>query len=376
MPTFRIAVPIAGVQVFEVDDASTEAEAFDLILSGEIEPVDAGAVDIDEDTNNWKCAELRSDDEGEGLNGSDSAPPTPKNGPNEALSDFGAPSGGAPATPEGDAEERAGEGQQTFGPAVGMAPVVPVAKRTYDQRTCSDGITRMHDDVFYDSRDNAHGTAEERHEADVAIVTAILMQEDEWVKEYTNGQCGNTDFIDGYRYIIEETDDVWPGRVEEWIQDNYNHTLEVDEELTSRICDALNGLEDCEPEFNEREFRVYSGDGCCLNGWSIEEYENQIEIAGHSELKALHDQRRLDDILDDVNCDVGVHRRRKWVFVKDTGRYEYTGRKTYDPDSRWPDLLAYHNPGGRWDWVVSVDSMRRLYHASLVDYLRCIDSNG
>lgn len=376
MPTYRISVPINGIQLFQVDNVENEAEAFESILSGEADPVDAGAVDLDLDTHNWKCAELWSDDEGVGLNGPNNAPPRSKNAPESALSDLQQPSEAPDDSPGGAVDgAAASEGQRTFGPAVGLAPVVPVEKRTYDQRTCSDGVTRMHDDVFYDSRDNAHGTGEERHKADVAIVTEILMQEDEWIRAYTNGQCGNTDYIDGYRYIVGETDDSWPRSVKDWIQDNYDHTLEVDEELTSRICEALD-LNDFEPEFNDREFRAYSGDGCCLNGWAIDEYENQIDIADHRELQVLHDQRRLDDILDDVNCDVIIHRRRKRTLVKDTGRYESTGRETYDPDSRWPDLLACHSPGGRWDWVVSADSMRRLYHAALVDYLRKTDSNG
>ncbi len=48
----RISVPISGVQVFEIDDANW-SEAVDLILSGKAEPVDAGSVDIDRNTNNW-----------------------------------------------------------------------------------------------------------------------------------------------------------------------------------------------------------------------------------------------------------------------------------------------------------------------------------
>lgn len=49
----RIAVPISGVQIFDVDTTDKE-KAFDLILSGEAEPIDDGAVDIDQDTNNWE----------------------------------------------------------------------------------------------------------------------------------------------------------------------------------------------------------------------------------------------------------------------------------------------------------------------------------
>lgn len=268
------------------------------------------------------------------------------------------------------------QGQRTFGATVGFATVVPTQKHTYDQIECSDGIIRKHGDVFYDSRDNAHGTVKERHESDVAIVTEVLMQEDEWITDYTTGKCGNTDYADGYRYIVNEVRDTWPDPVKDWLQDNYDHTLEVDDQLTSRICEALDGDMDCEPEFNSAEYRAYSGPGCCLWGTDIGEHENQIEIANHKELQAIHDQKRLDDILDDINCDVIIIRRRKRVHVKETGRYESTGRETYDPDSTYPDLLACHNPGGRWDWVVSADSMRKLYCAAIVDYLRKTDNNG
>lgn len=378
MPTFRISVPINGIQVFQVDDVENEVEAFDLILSGAVEPIDAGAVDIDLDTHTWRAAELWGEEGGEGLNGPNGAPSGSKNGPESALSDLGAPSE-APDDLNGatdGASSEGSEGQRTFGTAVGLASVVPVMKHTYDQIECSDGIIRKHYDIYYDSRDNAHGTAEECHKADVAIVTEVLMQEDEWITAYTTDGDDNTDYADGYAFIVNEVRDTWPDPVKNWIQDNYDFTMEVDDELTSHICEALDGDTDCEPEFNSAEFRAYCGPGCCLWGTDIGEYENQIEIANHKEFQALHDQRRLDDILDDVNCDVFIHRSRKRVHVKETDRYEYTGRETYDPDARWPDLLACHDPGGRWDFVVSADRMRRLYRAALVDYLRKTDSNG
>lgn len=375
MPTFRIAIPIEGIQVFEVD-AGNEAEAFDAILSGAIEPVDAGAVDLDLDTHNWRCAELWGDDEGEGQNDKDLPGDNPKNDSEGALSDSRAPEGAPDDSPGAESDGSASsEGQRTFSPTHQGIPRLYRSIKTPTITECPKATIPKYGDVFYDSKDNAHGNPVERHKADVSIVTAILMQEDEWVKEYTNGQCGNTDWIEGTRYIVGETDDSWPDPVKQWIEDNYDHTMEVDEELTYRICEALD-LEDCEPEFNESEFRAYSGDGCCLNGWAINEYENQIDIASHDELQMIHKQGRLDDILDDVNCDVIIHRRRKRVFVKDTGRYESTGRETYDPDARWPDLFACHNPAGRWDWVVSADSMRRLYCAALIGYLRETDSNG
>lgn len=375
MSVYRVAVPINGVQVFQVEDVDNPQQAFDAILSGAVEPIDAGSVDLDLDTNNWDCEGTWYDGwEGEGQNPGDSPDNSPKNDPNEALSDSEAPSD-APDDSPSAADGASSEGQQTFGPAVGAAPVVPVKKHTYDQRTCSDGITRKHDDVFYDSRDNAHGNPVERHKADIAVVTEILMKEGAWVTDYTTGAHDITDYADGYKYIVNEQRDTWHGPVKEWIQDNYDHTMEVDKELTSRICDAIDGDSDFESVYNGGGYIAYADDGCCLYCVDIGEYENQMELADHPELRVLHNQMRLDDILDDVRCDVYVGRSRKRTLVKDTGRYESTGRETYDDGSEYPNLMTYHNPGGRWDYVVSVDRMRRLYYAAIVDYLRYIDNN-
>ena len=72
----------------------------------------------------------------------------------------------------------------------------------------------------------------------------------------------------------------------------------------------------------------------------------------------MHDDDRLNDVLDDVKSDSYVSRSRRRVKNEETGRYECVGRETYDPyGSKYPDIMTYHCPGGRWDFVVCEDTM-------------------
>lgn len=56
MPKFRIAVPVSGFQIHEID-RETKADAFEGVLRGESEARSFGvldaALDVDTDTNNW-----------------------------------------------------------------------------------------------------------------------------------------------------------------------------------------------------------------------------------------------------------------------------------------------------------------------------------
>lgn len=262
------------------------------------------------------------------------------------------------------------ERQSTFGQPVGMEPTVPVGSHPNDLIECSDGSQIPRRDAFTDSKGCAHSD-EARHKADVTIVADILMCHDEWVSDH----CGeHGDYADSYGYIVDDASHDWPQYVKQWIQDNFDFTLEIDNELTEFICEALDGSFDCEPEYNDCEYAVYSGDGCCLWGFDIGEYENQIEISSHDELQVLHDKGILNDIIDDVCCDVSVWRWHHREKNEETGRYENVGRTTYDTWSGdCPCLMTYHYPGGRWDWIVSYERMRELYIDAIINHLRKLD---
>ena len=232
------------------------------------------------------------------------------------------------------------EQQRTFGDKVGMEPVVQTARLPLDLVECSDGTLRHHEDVHYDCRDNPHGTEEDRHEADVEIVTEVLDQVGKHVTEYCTE---NTDYADMYSHIIDEVSHDWPDRVKEWLGDEYGDNTDA---LVESICDGLQGSFDAEPEYSANEYAAYSGDGCCLWGTDIGEHEEQIDISCFDDLQELNSRGDLNDALDDVNCDV------------------YVGSRVRKGDNTFE---VYLNPGGRWDWVVSNERMNELLTAAIID---------
>lgn len=268
------------------------------------------------------------------------------------------------------------EKQKTFGAVVGMEATVPVKPDPDTLIECSDDTMIRRGDARYDCRGGVHRTDSDAHDANVTIVTEVLDGVDEWVTEYSTE---NTDYADGYAHIIDELSHLWPDLVNEWLCDNYEFESETDDKLVKLICEALDGGFDCEPEYNRSEYATYSGSGCCLWGTDIGECEEQIDISNHDELQALHDEGILDDILDDVNCDAYVSRSHRRVLNKKTGNYKNVGRETYMPydhDSDYPCLTTYHNPGGRWDWVVSYDRMKELATAAIIELARTTDTKA
>lgn len=153
--------------------------------------------------------------------------------------------------------------QRTFGETVGLEAVVPSRVHPDDLVVCSDGTKIRRGDAYLDCRDCPHGSEDERDEADLTIVEEILNLVDECVSDY----CGEDgDWESGYEHIVQECSHDWPVAVKEWIQDNYDFSAEIDDKLTDKVCEELDGTYDWEAEFNHSEYACYSGDGCCLWG--------------------------------------------------------------------------------------------------------------
>lgn len=248
------------------------------------------------------------------------------------------------------------ESQRTFGDKVGMAPVVPTARLPLDLIECSDGTLRCHEDVWYDCNGGAHGSESDRHDADVQIVTDLLDGIGKWSDEY---HTENIDYPNGYAYIVDEVSHDWSDRIRDWVESNCNDDDDIDA-IVSGIVERMDSM-DCEPEFSHNEYSAYDGPGVCLFSLDLGEIEEQIEVNGHDVLRDLHDEGRLDDVLDDVNCDVYVSRSKRRVKNETTGRYENVGRDTYNPyDRDNPTFEVYTNPGGQWHYVVSDERMLEL----------------
>ena len=253
---------------------------------------------------------------------------------------------------------------------------------------------------FSDCRGIKHPDADTRHDADVAIVEELLDAHDKWVTEYCTE---NDDYASGYDCIVDEGSHGWAARIKDWLEDRYadftghldadelaaliTDTVDYDldavnadindcddpwdhadfikwfcsnldaDELVETIRERLCGSSDCDIIYGSNEYARYTGPGMFLDGFDIGEHEEQIEISSVSEFAILHEDDKLNDVLDDVKSDSYVSRQRRREKNEKTGKYEYTGRETYDPyGSEYPDLLTYHCPGGRWDFVVCEDT--------------------
>jgi hypothetical protein len=246
---------------------------------------------------------------------------------------------------------------------------VPTRAHPNDIVECSDGTVCAIRDALVDCRGGFHSDDEDRHEANVAIVSDILKGVEEWSDEY---HTGNVDYPDCYAYIVEEVSHDWPERIKEWVESNYGdyygHTDydDVMDELVSHVVEGIDG--DYESEYNGNEYACYSGSGCCLYSLDIGECEERIDIAGHDELMALHESGELDDVLDDLERDFCIGRSRRREKNEETGYYEPVGRRTYMPyehHAECPTFEIYTMPGGQWRFVVPAERMEELFHEAV-----------
>lgn len=268
--------------------------------------------------------------------------------------------------------------QRTFGPIVGLDPMVPVGPHPDDNVICSDGTDCKRSEAFIDCQGDPHSNDEDRIEQDVAIVTDILGKEDEWVTEYCTE---NDDYTSAYDCIVDEDRHTHAGHVEQWLRDKYGdisgYTKFDDnmKELVDAVVEEIDGPFNCDIyEYDSSDYNCYSGSGCCLCSIEIGEYENQIDFDRHPALQVLHDKGILDDILDDVNCDVYVNRNRRREKNEKTGYYEPVGRETYGADAEYPNILAYHNPGGQWHFIVDAEIMDQCVTEAIITLCRKNDS--
>ena len=244
--------------------------------------------------------------------------------------------------------------------------LVPTAPHKNDLIDCSDDTVCRHEDTHYDVKGGAHSDADDRLAANVAIVEEILNGVDEWSCDY---HTGNGDYPDGYDYIVHEESPNWPDKVREWVENEYDEFVNSEfanehsdymDKLVEHICE---GIDDFDVEYNSSNYDCYSGDACCLYSLDIGECEEQIDINCYPELKALHDLRELDDVLDRVNTDCYISRSHKREKNEKTGYYENVGRETYMPyehSADHPTVELYTMPGGIWHFIVPAERMKEL----------------
>lgn len=263
--------------------------------------------------------------------------------------------------------------QRTFGENIGLEPIVPVSTHPEDPIECADGTVCHRDDVFFAVDGKAYTSEQGRDEAEVEIVKAILGGQEKWVESYTSGEYNN-DYGDGYAYVAGEMD--YRYAVEQWVED-YDTSLpkpyskrydgpylkRIVDSMTQQIADAG----EWDSVFHASEYACYSGDGICIWSAEVGEQEDQIEVCSHAALDYLNDEERLESILEQLDGDFCLHRLSKYN--------EETEERTYDKFVRHGSFTAIFNPGGQWQYVVSVANAK-LYPANAIcELCREIDGN-
>lgn len=251
--------------------------------------------------------------------------------------------------------------------------LLPFAPLPNDVVTCADGTQVERQYAYEDCQGNYHATSDERHAANVQIVSDLLAKVNDdasgyytenvdYPNSYTAGECRSTAINDAIREWVEENVDV-----EGYLPDRSEYECGEDYELDARdkvddITDYLDRHVDydfAEPVYHPCEYAGYSGPGVCIDGFDIGEVEEQIDLTCFDELYRLHVSGDLDDVLDDINCDVIVYRRKRREQID--GKYCEVGRETYNPYNQDnPTLTLVVYPGGRWDFVLSDEYLQDI----------------
>ncbi|RLB70466.1 MAG: hypothetical protein DRH04_03535 [Deltaproteobacteria bacterium] len=235
--------------------------------------------------------------------------------------------------------------------------LVAVGPHRLDLLVCSDGVERYRCECFLDCRGGAHGSAEELEEANNAIVAEVL--------DALCAAAGDYTQHDDYSSCYPLEDTFYGGeRVEEWIRDHCDVSDDVAKELAKLVeWDYI----DAEPEYCWNEYNGYYGKGCCVGGFAVGECEEQIDISTVPEFAALG-KDALEAAFAAYNGDAFLHENSRWDKEKEcrvpTGYIEHGC------------FYFYHEPGGRWDFVIPAERMEELVSDAMIQYCRLHDGKG
>lgn len=248
-------------------------------------------------------------------------------------------------------------------PDCGLKTLVPTACLPEDTVTLLDGGTCLRRDAFADAEGVYYRTEEERDGRDVELVEVVLNRIDEWICDYSTG---NTDYVESYICLLDESSYEWAWPIKEWIKDRYTKFDGHIDKLVQSIIEDIDVGYHCEPIYQSNDYASFHGNGCCLYSFGVGEIEEQIDVNEYSILKALHERNRLDDVLDKVNCDLYISRDKQRVKNEETGDFEQVGRNTYKTGCGSPCLYGYTCPGGAWHFVISDIYMAELLTAAII----------
>jgi hypothetical protein len=251
--------------------------------------------------------------------------------------------------------------------------LVPVVAHRDDVVECSDGTECRREEVLVDCRGKYHRDEDAVRDANDEIVKELLDAEDVWIGEYV----ASDDYGAGYAYLVSECSHGWGDRVGEWLDDNYTDgegwsrrpicNGNVREAIIAHIVENID-WSDYEPHYQSDEYSRWYGDGCCLDSFEVGEYEDQIEVSSRVEFKALAESGELEGCLDRYNGD---------LYIKCDDHYDRElGRRVRDGYISFGNFYGYSTGWGRWHYVVSVDRMKELVCAAIVEYCQNADSKS
>jgi len=175
------------------------------------------------------------------------------------------------------------------------------------------------------------------------------------ILEGSTDYSAHDDYGAGYLHCVDEIGHHTP-QVETWLWQHHPDTcgrlgITLTKRIASRI--AVSSI-DCEPIHSWNEYCEYSGDGCCLWGCEVDEIETQVGIRDHDILKEAWYDGTLEGILDELSEEFCIHSITR--YNPETERQEHVGY--FNEKSEYPTITLSDLPGGRWDMVVSADTMK------------------
>lgn len=208
-------------------------------------------------------------------------------------------------------------------------------------------------------------TIESDFDDNLEKLTEYLDNVGKWTEDYV---FDNSDYADSYYCLVTEDSITWRDRIREWVSEEYPH---LSEKFADSVWENCEGKWDSEAEAIRNEYDSYSGKGCCIGSFGIEEYEQQLDFSDQSICTELHESGELDDYLDEYNGDVYPCRAKHRVKNEDTGHYEYVGRELYNPHNhKNATLEVIVGVGGQVRFVIPEERMRELVVETILEVAR------
>jgi hypothetical protein len=222
--------------------------------------------------------------------------------------------------------------QHTFGAVVGLDPIVPVATLPDDLVECADTNDLLrYEDCLFSGDGTAFAGSEARDEHDEAALRTFFEGVIEWSDDYYS----NGDGADSYAHLVTEDGAYMREQVKEWVITTYGGVDNWPDRMIDDFCEAL---------ADQMEFSVTHG--CfgssdfdlTFDSFDVGEQEEQIDLSCYELLAELHDQGRLEGLLEEIESEFCLNRNSKWDEATKT-----RSEGTIVSPGKYPCIMLYNN---------------------------------